>query len=66
MPQLEIITVSNASDLDAFINVPWKIYAGDDTWVPPLKKQVHRLLGPRKASLLEVFGTSSLFGSARL
>lgn len=48
MPQLEIFTVSNASDLDAFINLPWKIYAGDDNWVPPLKKQVHRLLDPDK------------------
>jgi hypothetical protein len=48
MPQLEIITVSNESDLDAFINLPWKIYAKDTIWVPPLKKQVRRLLDPAK------------------
>ena len=48
MPQLEIITVSNDSDLDDFINVPWTIYARDTNWVPPLKKQVRRLLDPAK------------------
>ncbi len=66
MPQLEIITVSNASDLDAFINVPWKIYAGDDTWVPPLKKQVHRLLDSAKHPFWKFSERVSLFGSARL
>ena len=48
MPPLEIITVSNESELDVFINLPWKIYARDTNWVPPLKKQVRRLLDPAK------------------
>ena len=48
MPPLEIITVSNESELDVFINLPWKIYAGDTNWVPPLKKQVRKLLDPAK------------------
>ncbi len=48
MPQIEIITVTNGSDLDDFVNLPWKIYAKDPYWVPPLKKTVRRLLDPTK------------------
>jgi hypothetical protein len=44
MSGIEISTVSKASDLDRFIDLPWKIYAGDKNWVPPLKKQVKQLL----------------------
>ncbi|MBI5247982.1 MAG: acyl-CoA N-acyltransferase [Desulfomonile tiedjei] len=44
MAGIEISTVSSRSDLDRFIDLPWKIYAGDNNWVPPLKKQVRRIL----------------------
>lgn len=29
--------VSNRADLGAFINVPWRVYADDPAWVPPLR-----------------------------
>ncbi len=44
MSDIEISTVTNRSDLDQFIDLPWRIYEGDDKWVPPLKKQVRHLL----------------------
>lgn len=44
MSEIEISTVSNRRDLDHFIDLSWKIYEGDDNWVPPLKKQVRSLL----------------------
>jgi hypothetical protein len=44
MPRVDIITVSTKADLNDFINLPWKIYAGYENWVPPLKKAVRSLL----------------------
>jgi len=44
MSQVGITTVSTKSDLDEFINLPWKIYSRESNWVPPLKKDVRRLL----------------------
>jgi GNAT superfamily N-acetyltransferase len=34
--QVEIARVASAADRDAFIKLPWKIYANDPAWVPPL------------------------------
>jgi len=42
------IDFSNKKDLNAFINLPWKIYAGDPHWVPPLKMAVKDLLNKKK------------------
>ncbi|MGB6065899.1 MAG: acyl-CoA N-acyltransferase [Desulfomonilaceae bacterium] len=48
MSQVEICRVTKKSELDEFINLPWRIYADDPNWVPPLKKAVRRLLDPAK------------------
>ncbi|MEW6350125.1 MAG: acyl-CoA N-acyltransferase [Thermodesulfobacteriota bacterium] len=48
MPESRIIRVERRSDLRTFVNLPWKIHAGDPNWVPPLKKHVRRLLDPGK------------------
>jgi hypothetical protein len=42
------IDFSNKKDLNAFVNLPWKIYAGDPHWVPPLKMAVKDLLNKKK------------------
>lgn len=34
---IEIREVSDSRDMKAFISVPWSIYRGDPSWVPPLK-----------------------------
>jgi len=48
MAGIDIITVENKSQLKDFIDLPWKIYAAYPKWVPPLKKDVRRLLDPAK------------------
>lgn len=45
---LEIRQVKTAADLDQFIRLPWKIYADDPHWVPPLIAEVKEFLNPRK------------------
>jgi GNAT superfamily N-acetyltransferase len=34
--QIEITRVVSSADREAFIKLPWKIYANDPAWVPPL------------------------------
>ena len=48
MDGVEIVAVEGGTLLDDFIDLPWRIYAGYPNWVPPLKKEVRRLLNPRK------------------
>jgi GNAT superfamily N-acetyltransferase len=36
--------VTTKADLRAFIDLPWRIYAGDPNWVPPLKAEVRARL----------------------
>jgi hypothetical protein len=44
MAGIEIITVEKRSELKDFIDLPWKIYAEYPKWVPPIKKEVRRML----------------------
>lgn len=48
MSQVSIISVTKNSDMNDFIDLPWKIYEKDDNWVPPLKKAVRRILDREK------------------
>lgn len=45
---LVITPVADKTDLKAFIDLPWRIYANDPNWVPPLKAEVKELLTPGK------------------
>ncbi len=45
---LEIREVRNRHDLDRFIRLPWRIYADDPHWVPPLLVEVKEFLNRRK------------------
>jgi GNAT superfamily N-acetyltransferase len=45
---LEIREVRDRPDLDRFIKLPWRIYAEDPNWVPPLLVEVKESLNPRK------------------
>jgi hypothetical protein len=47
MPAVETLQVSTSKELDSFIDLPWRIYAGNPYWVPPLKKMIRRLLDPK-------------------
>jgi GNAT superfamily N-acetyltransferase len=39
--------VSGGPELDAFIRLPWRIYADDPLWVPPLIADVRAALDPK-------------------
>ncbi len=57
---LRISTVRTTSDLSAFIELPWRIYRNDPNWVPPLKREVRRVLDARKHPFWE-FSDRELF-----
>lgn len=40
--------VHDRPDLEAFIDLPWRIYAPDPVWVPPLRREVHAFLDPKR------------------
>lgn len=44
MAGIEIVAVEKKSELKAFIDLPWRIYARHPNWVPPLKNEVRRML----------------------
>jgi hypothetical protein len=48
MAGIDIITVESKAQLKDFIDLPWKVYAAYPKWVPPLKKEVSRLLDPAR------------------
>jgi hypothetical protein len=48
MAGIEIVVVEGGSELKDFINLPWNLYGKYPRWVPPLKKEVRRLLDPRR------------------
>jgi hypothetical protein len=64
MAGMEIITVEGGSELKDFIDLPWKIYAEYPNWVPPLKKEVRRMLDPRRHPFWE-FSERILFLARR-
>lgn len=48
MSDIEIRRVSNETEKIKFIKFPWKIYKGDDNWVPPLIFDVRNNLNTNK------------------
>jgi len=47
MTGLDIVPVESRQDLRRFLALPRRIYAGDRFWVPPLDREVHKLLSPK-------------------
>jgi hypothetical protein len=43
---LAIRPVVTKADRKAFVDLAWRVYAGDPAWVPPLKADVHGLITP--------------------
>lgn len=46
---LRVAPVNGRGELERFISLPWRLYAGDPYWVPPLKSNVRALLDPGHA-----------------
>jgi len=64
MAGIEIIVAKGGSELKDFIDLPWRIYAGYPHWVPPLKKEVRRMLDPHRHPFWE-FSEGILFLARR-
>jgi hypothetical protein len=48
MSEITVKKVSSKSELNEFIKFPWKIYKGDEHWVPPLLMEQKTLLDKQK------------------
>ena len=61
---LAITRVASRADLTAFIDLPYRLYANDPNWVPPLKNEVRALLTPGDNPWFE-HGEAQLFLARR-
>ena len=50
---ISVTPVSGKADLEAFIDLPYRLYAQDPHWVPPLRGEVRELLTPGKNPFFE-------------
>ena len=60
MPVPAIRPVTSKADRKAFVDLPFRLYANDPAWVPPLKDEVHGLITPGKNPWFE-HGEAQLF-----
>jgi hypothetical protein len=44
---VRVAVAAGSGDLRQFVNLPWRLYAGDPCWVPPLKSQVRAMVDLR-------------------
>lgn len=47
---IEIRPVATPADRRVFVDLPWTLFAHDPNWVPPLKSEVHGLIGGVKSN----------------
>ena len=59
-----VTPVQSAQDREAFIRFPYRLYAGDPNWVPPLEMERKDFLNPKKNPWFE-FGNAELFLARR-
>ena len=59
MPPIEVTQVNSRKERDAFIKFPWRIYANDPAWVPPLLIERKEFLSRKHPFYLH--GDSALF-----
>lgn len=58
--KIEIREVRTRQDRDAFVRMPWPIYADDPQWVPPLLIERKEFIDPKKHYFYR-HGTAALF-----
>lgn len=61
---LKIRPVTTKADRKAFVELPYRLYANDPNWVPPLRTEVYALLTPGKNPWFE-HGVAQLFLAER-
>ena len=62
--EIVIRPVTNKADRKAFVDLPYRLYANDPNWVPPLKNEILDLLNPKKNAWFE-HGEVQLFIAKR-
>ncbi len=62
---LEIRPVGSRADRNAFVDLPWKLYANDPCWRPPLKDEVHALISGAKRNPWFLHGRAQFFLALR-
>ncbi|HEY2615110.1 MAG TPA: GNAT family N-acetyltransferase [Chthoniobacterales bacterium] len=60
MSRIEITQVRSSAERDAFVKFPWRIYASDPAWVPPLLLERKEFLDRKKHPFYE-HGDAALF-----
>jgi GNAT superfamily N-acetyltransferase len=63
-PDIDVRPISLKADKSAFVDLPYRLYANDPNWVPPLKDEVLGLITPSKNPWLE-HGILQLFLAER-
>ena len=64
MSGIEITEVRSSAERDAFIKFPWRVYANDPVWVPPLILERKEFLNRKKHPFYE-HGDAALFLARR-
>ena len=64
MQEIEVSEVTSRTERDAFIEFPWRIYARDPAWVPPLLIERKEFLDQKKHPFFE-HGAAALFLARR-
>lgn len=64
-PAVTIHPVATAADRRAFVDLPWRIYADDPHWAPPLKSEMHALIGGPEKNPWFLHGRAALFLARR-
>ena len=64
MADIEVTRVASPSDREAFIKFPWRIYANDPAWIPPLLLERKEFIDQKKHPFFE-HGKAALFLARR-
>ncbi len=62
---VRIRAVQSAADRRRFVDLAWDIYANDPNWVPPLKSEVHGLIGGARTNPWFQHGRAAFFLAER-
>ena len=53
MPSLSVIPVQSRRQKKQFLELPWRLYEGDENWIPPLRINQKELVGYKKHPFYE-------------
>src|SRR5690606_35845944 len=62
---VEVREVSGRADLERFLKLPWRIYANDAMWVPPLLSDLRKTLDPSRGHPFHDHAEVALFLARR-